>query len=128
MSDEIDKQSNAASSEPRAAGSSTSRVTGLYDRYLLALGLLIAVIIVFAFTGDGDLGPARSASPSKGSTLLVILRSSRVAPDALLVAAAILVGVSADRPPVWWRSCSTTPSASAVRCSWAPCSPSSGRP
>jgi hypothetical protein len=65
---------------------------GLYDRYLLALGLLIAVIIAFAFSGDGNVGRLISVV-LEGLTLLVILRSSRVH-QRLLVAASILVGLA----------------------------------
>jgi len=50
---------------------------GLYDRYLLALGLLIATIITFAWSGDGDWGRLGSVAV-EGVALLVILRSSRV--------------------------------------------------
>jgi hypothetical protein len=65
---------------------------GLYDRYLLALGLLIAVIIAFAFSGDGNVGRLISVV-LEGLTLLVILRSSRVH-QRLLVAASIMVGLA----------------------------------
>ena len=65
---------------------------GLYDRYLLALGLLIAVIIAFAFSGDGNVGRLVSVV-LEGLTLLVILRSSRVH-QRVLLAASILVGLA----------------------------------
>ncbi len=65
---------------------------GLYDRYLLALGLLIAVIIAFAFSGDGNVGRLISVV-LEGLTLLVILRSSRVH-QRVLLAASILVGLA----------------------------------
>ena len=62
---------------------------GLYDRYL---GLLIAVIIAFAFSGDGNVGRLVSVV-LEGLTLLVILRSSRVH-QRVLLAASILVGLA----------------------------------
>jgi len=65
---------------------------GLYDRYLLALGLLIAVIITFAFSGDGNVGRLISVV-LESVTLLVILRSSRVH-QRVLLAAGILVAIA----------------------------------
>jgi Ion channel len=65
---------------------------GLYDRYLLALGLLIVVIIAFAFTSDGDIGRLVSVTV-EGLAFLVILRSSRVHRN-LLIPAAVLVAVA----------------------------------
>jgi hypothetical protein len=65
---------------------------GLYDRYLLALGLLIAVIIAFAFSGDGNIGRLISVV-LEGLALVVILRSSRVH-QRVLLAASILVGLA----------------------------------
>jgi len=65
---------------------------GLYDRYLLALGLLIAVIIAFAFSGDGNVGRLVTVV-LEGLTLLVILRSSRV-PQRVLLPASIVVGIA----------------------------------
>jgi Ion channel len=64
---------------------------GLYERYLLALGLLIATIITFAWSGDSELGRLVAVA-IEGLTLLVILRSSRVHPR-ILVAAASLVAL-----------------------------------
>jgi hypothetical protein len=62
---------------------------GLYDRYLLALALLVATIITFAFTSDGNLGRFATVA-IESVTLLVIMRSSRV-PRRLLLAATALV-------------------------------------
>jgi Ion channel len=64
---------------------------GLYDRYLLALALLILTIITFAWAGNSDLGRL-TAVAIEGLTLLVILRSSRVH-KRFVVAAAVLVAV-----------------------------------
>jgi Ion channel len=65
---------------------------GLYDRYLMALGLMILVIIAFAFTSDGDIGKLTSIV-LEAITLLVILRSSRVH-RRLLIAVTVVVGLA----------------------------------
>jgi hypothetical protein len=65
---------------------------GLYDRYLLALGLLIATILAFAFSGDGKTGRLISVL-IEGVTLIVILRSSRVRKRTFVVAS-LVVGVA----------------------------------
>jgi hypothetical protein len=57
---------------------------GLYDRYILALVLLVGVIIAFAFSGDGDAGRLISIAV-ESLALLVILRSSRVNSKLLIV-------------------------------------------
>ena len=100
---------------------------GLYDRYLLALGLLIAVIIAFAFSGDGNVGRLISVV-IEGLTLLVILRSSRVHQRALR-------GGDASSSASPWRClCSGGPARRAPSgrrgpaSSWGPCSPSLGPP
>jgi hypothetical protein len=69
---------------------------GLYDRYILALILLVGCIIAFAFTGDGEWGRLATVV-IEGVTLIVILRSSRVHQRILragvvLVSAAVVVG------------------------------------
>jgi hypothetical protein len=65
---------------------------GLYDRYLLALGLLIGTILAFAFSGDGETGRLLSVL-IEGVTLIVILRSSRVSKRTFAIVSAI-VGVA----------------------------------
>jgi hypothetical protein len=65
---------------------------GLYDRYLLALVLLVVTIVMFAFTGDGRLGRFLTVL-LESVTLLVILRSSRVTHH-ILVGGAVLVTVA----------------------------------
>jgi Ion channel len=65
---------------------------GLYDRYFLALGLLLLVIIAFAFSSDGNVGRLLTVA-LEGVTLLVILRSSRVG-RRMLFAAAIVVAAA----------------------------------
>jgi hypothetical protein len=90
VGDEIDKRVETgveASLEER--GLVDTEGDGLYDRYLLALGLLICVIIVFAFTSDGDLGRLVTVAV-EGVTLLVILRSSRVHQRVLVVLGVIV--------------------------------------
>jgi hypothetical protein len=64
---------------------------GLYDRYLLALALLVGVTIAFAFSSDGDIGRLVSVS-LEGAALLVILRSSRVH-ERIILAASVVVGM-----------------------------------
>ena len=65
---------------------------GLYDRYLLALGLLLVTIIMFAFSGSSPFGRLASVL-LEGVTLLVILRSSRV-PRRVLVPAIGVVALA----------------------------------
>jgi hypothetical protein len=65
---------------------------GLYDRYLLALGLLILTIIAFAFSGDGRAGRF-VAVVVEGLALIVILRSSRV-PTRILAVASVVIGAA----------------------------------
>ena len=104
---------------------STIEGDGLYDRYLLALGLLIAVIIAFAFSGDGNVGRLISVV-LEGLTLLVILRSS-TGPRRLLVAASIVVGLAIVACMVAILLDDTAGRRGPVD-RWAPCSPSSDRP
>ena len=63
--------------EARGLVDSEAEGDGLYDRYLLALGLLIVTIITFAWSGDSEWGRLLSVAV-EGATLIVILRSSRV--------------------------------------------------
>jgi hypothetical protein len=65
---------------------------GLYDRYLLALALLLVTIITFAFSGSQPLGRLASVLV-EALTLLVILRSSRV-PRRIMVPASIVVALA----------------------------------
>jgi Ion channel len=65
---------------------------GIYDRYLLALALLLVTVIAFAFSGSEPLGRLVSVLV-EAVTLLVILRSSRV-PRRILVPASIVVGLA----------------------------------
>jgi hypothetical protein len=72
---------------------------GLYDRYLLALGLLVVTIITFAFSGSEPVGRLISVVV-EALTLLVILRSSHVArrilvPASIIVAFAVVAAVTA---------------------------------
>jgi hypothetical protein len=62
---------------------------GLYDRYLLALGLLIVTILAFSFSGDGKTGRLVTVLV-EGVTLIVILRSSRVRKRTFLLATGII--------------------------------------
>src|SRR5262245_48571352 len=64
---------------------------GLYDRYILALVLLVLTIVIFAFTSDGRFGRFLTVL-LESVTLLVILRSSRVHRH-VLIAGAIFVTV-----------------------------------
>jgi Ion channel len=63
---------------------------GLYDRYLLALGLLVVTIITFSFSGSSALGRLASVIV-EGVTLAVILRSSRVRRRVLVPAIVVVL-------------------------------------
>src|SRR5262249_23429183 len=65
---------------------------GLYDRYILALVLLVLTIVVFAFTSDGRFGRFLTVL-LESVTLLVILRSSRVGKH-VLIGGAIFVTIA----------------------------------
>jgi hypothetical protein len=60
-----------------------------FDRYLLAVGLLIATVITFASAGESDLG-ALVGVIVESATLIVILHSSRVSPRILRVAIVVV--------------------------------------